>query len=86
MGDGATMRGEHRRQEPMFSYVSPEARVPERHPLCGIRAMVDQAWAALDVECEAQYSRTGRPSIPQEASAVPRAGARMRSSATRVTS
>jgi hypothetical protein len=25
------MRGEHRRQETMFSYVSPEARVPERH-------------------------------------------------------
>ena len=60
------MRGEHRRQETMFSYVAPEARVPERHPLRPIRAMVDQALAALDAEFEALYSHTGRPSIPPE--------------------
>ena len=60
------MRGEHRRQETMFSYVAPEARVPERHPLRPIRAMVDQALAALDTEFEALYSHTGRSSIPQE--------------------
>ena len=57
------MRGEHRRQETMFSYVAPEARVPERHPLRPIRAMVDQALSALDAEFEALYSHTGRPSI-----------------------
>jgi hypothetical protein len=55
------MRGEHRRQETMFSYVAPEARVPERHPLRPIRAMVDQALAALDAEFEALYSHTGAP-------------------------
>ena len=60
------MRGEHRRQETMFSSVAPEARVPERHPLRAIRAMVDQALAALDAEFEALYSHTGRPSIPPE--------------------
>lgn len=60
------MRGEHRRQETMFSYVAPEARVPERHPLRPIRAMVDQALTALDAEFEALYSHTGRPSIPPE--------------------
>jgi transposase len=40
--------------------------VPERHPLRPIRAMVDQALAALDAEFEALYSHTGRPSIPPE--------------------
>ena len=60
------MRGEHLRQETMFSYVAPEARVPERHPLRAVRAMVDQALAALDAEFEALYSHTGRPSIPPE--------------------
>ena len=60
------MRGEHRRKETMFSYVAPEARVPERHPLRAIRAMVDQALTALDAEFEALCSHTGRPSIPPE--------------------
>ncbi len=60
------MRGEHRRQETMFSYVAPEARVPERHPLWPIRAMVDQALGALDAEFAALYSHIGRPSIPPE--------------------
>ena len=36
------MRGEHRRQETMFSYVAPEARVPGRHHLRSIRAIVDR--------------------------------------------
>ena len=35
------------------SCVAPEARVPERHPLRAIRAMVDQALTALDAEFEA---------------------------------
>jgi hypothetical protein len=35
------MRGEDQKQEAMFSYVSPQKRVPEDHPLRGIRAMVD---------------------------------------------
>lgn len=44
----------------------PEARVPERHPLRRIRAMVDQILAALEPEFEALYSQTGRSSIPPE--------------------
>jgi transposase len=60
------MRGEHRRQETMFSYVAPEARIPECHPLRAIRTMVDAALVALDAEFEALYSHTGRPSIPPE--------------------
>src|SRR2546422_6828888 len=35
------MRGEDNKQEAMFSYVSPEKRVPTDHPLRPIRAMVD---------------------------------------------
>ena len=35
------MRGEDRGPETMFSYVSPEQRVPKEHPLRAIRALVD---------------------------------------------
>ncbi len=37
------MRGEDQNQQAMFSYISPEARVPKDHPLRPIRAMVDSA-------------------------------------------
>jgi hypothetical protein len=40
---GARMRGVDWKQEAMFSYVSPEQRVPDDHPLRPIREMVDQA-------------------------------------------
>lgn len=50
------MREEQRRQETLCSYVAPEARVPERHPLRPIRAMVDQALAVFDAELEALYA------------------------------
>ena len=35
------MRGEDPQQEAMFSYVSPEQRVPQDHPLRPVREMVD---------------------------------------------
>lgn len=35
------MRGVDEKQEAMFSYVSPEKRVPSAHSLRPIRAMVD---------------------------------------------
>ena len=50
----------------MFSYLSPEARVPQDHPLRPIRNMVNQALAELSGEFQAMYSREGRPSIPPE--------------------
>ena len=40
----------------MFSYVAPETRVPERHPLRPIRAMVDYALAAVEAKFTALYS------------------------------
>lgn len=60
------MRGSDPRQEGMFSYVSPEARVPQDHPLRPIREMVNRALEELSRELEAMYSHTGRPSIAPE--------------------
>jgi len=50
----------------MFSYVTPEERVPRDHPLRAIREMTDQILKQLSAEFDAMYSRLGRPSIPPE--------------------
>jgi transposase len=50
----------------LFSYLSPEQRVPTEHPLRPIREMVDAALRGLSPTFEAMYSWTGRPSIPPE--------------------
>ncbi len=60
------MRGDDRQQAAMFSYISPEARVPQDHPLRVIRAVVEDVLAELSVRFETLYSRVGRPSIPPE--------------------
>ena len=60
------MRGDDQRQSGMFSYLSPEKRVPKDHPLRPIREMVDQALGELSPRFEGLYARTGRPSIAPE--------------------
>jgi transposase len=60
------MRGNDVQQEAMFSYLSPEARVPQDHPLRPIRDLVNRALAELSGEFQAMYSQEGRPSIPPE--------------------
>ena len=50
----------------MFSYLSPEERVPANHPLRPIRLMVDDALKALSPAFSRPYSAFGRPSIPPE--------------------
>ena len=50
----------------MFSYVSPEERVPRDHPLRAIRAITDEILKQLSSEFDAMYSPLGRPSIPPE--------------------
>ncbi len=50
----------------MYSYLSPEERVPADHPLRPIRKMTDQALAGLSRKFSAMYASTGRPSIPPE--------------------
>src|SRR5271167_997278 len=50
----------------MFSYLSPEARVPQDHPLRVIRSMVDEVLHELSPTFAKLYSQIGRPSIPPE--------------------
>ena len=60
------MRGHDTQQAGMFSYLSPEERVPVTHPLRPIRQYVDTALTALSPPLEQLYARTGRPSIAPE--------------------
>src|SRR5687767_5181262 len=60
------MRGDDPRNESMFSYVTPEQRVPMDHPLRPILRMVDEALATLSPQFDRLYADTGRPSIPPE--------------------
>ena len=50
----------------LFSYLSPEQRVPVVHPLRTIRAMTDDVLRRLSPRFDAIYAATGRPSIPPE--------------------
>ena len=60
------MRGEDRQQVRMFSYVSPEHRVPQEHPLRVIWVLADAALQELSPRFADLYSRVGRPSIAPE--------------------
>src|SRR5215475_6042213 len=60
----ARMRGDDQQQAAMWSYISPEQRVPADHPLRPLRVMVDRAMAELSAEFAKLYS--GRPSIAPE--------------------
>jgi len=60
------MRGDDRQQGAMYSYISPEARVPQDHPLRAIRALVDEVLRELSPRFEGLYAKVGRPSIPPE--------------------
>jgi Transposase domain (DUF772) len=55
------MRGEDERSGSLFSYVDLEARVGRGHSLRAIRAIVNEALAALAGEFSALYSRDGSP-------------------------
>lgn len=60
------MRGPDEQTNQMFSYLSPEQRVPADHPLRAIRALTDQALRSLSRRFAGLYAKTGRPSIPPE--------------------
>ncbi len=60
------MRGDDNRQEGMFSYISPEKRVPADHPLRPIRKMVDEILKEMSPRFAKLYSDVGRPSIAPE--------------------
>ncbi len=60
------MRGADKQQSTMFSYVSPESRIPTDHPLRATRKMTNLALEQLDGQFQKLYSGTGRPSVPPE--------------------
>src|SRR5579862_3058472 len=60
------MRGKDTQQSAMFSYVSPEQRVPADHPLRPIRAMVDVVLKGMSRSFGRMYVDWGRPSIAPE--------------------
>lgn len=62
----ARMRGDDRQQAAMWSYISPEQRVPLDHPLRPIRTLVDAILADLSPESGKLYAPVGRPSIAPE--------------------
>jgi transposase len=60
------MRGIDHQQADMYSYLSPEQRVRENHPLRKIRTMADEALKKMSERFDKMYAQTGRPSIPPE--------------------
>jgi len=60
------MRGDDNQQEGMFSYISPEKRVPANHPLRAVRKMVDEILKEMSPQFAKLYSDVGRPSIAPE--------------------
>ena len=60
------MRGEATAQATMLTAVTPDALVPQGHPIRRIKPMVDRALAALSPTFSRMYASIGRPSIPPE--------------------
>src|SRR3954447_4197438 len=60
------MRGEFVDQGWLFSYISPEARVPANHPLRKVRELVRDVLGELNRSLSKLYASEGRPSIPPE--------------------
>jgi len=60
------MRGGFEDQGGLFSYISPEARIPARHPLRKIRELVREVLGELNRSLGKLYASEGRPSIPPE--------------------
>jgi transposase len=60
------MRGVDHQQADMFSYLSPEQRVRQDHPLRAVRAMTDEILGNMSSLFDAMYAEGGRPSIPPE--------------------
>jgi transposase len=60
------VRGPDEQTQDMFSYLSPEARVRQDHPLRTIRRLTDDVFTRLSPRFDRLYSDIGRPSIPPE--------------------
>jgi transposase len=60
------MRGDDNQREGMFSYISPEKRIPVDHPLRPMRTMVYEILKEMSPQFAKLYSSVGRPSIAPE--------------------
>jgi transposase len=60
------MRGRFRDQSRLFSYISPEERVPNDHPLRQVHQLVRDVLKELSFSFGRLYSSEGRPSVPPE--------------------
>lgn len=60
------MRGSDIQQQKLFSYLSPDSRVPQTHLLRPIRIIADKALMELSLVFRELYSQTERPSMPPE--------------------
>lgn len=60
------MRGQDDQQLGVFSYVSPEQRIPHDHPIRLLRVMADEALRELKPRFSKLYAKSGRPSIAPE--------------------
>ena len=63
---GGKMRGRFRDQGGLFSYLSPETRVPVGHPLRQVRELVREVLKELSRSLGRLYASEGRPSVPPE--------------------
>src|SRR5271154_6727268 len=60
------MRGSDIQQTAIFSYLSPEQRVPAGHPLRKVREITDRVLDKMSGAFGQMYSKMGRPSIAPE--------------------
>lgn len=60
------MRGDNLQQGGVWSYIMPEQRIPQDHPLRPIRKMVDAVLKEMSPQFAQLYSKVGRPSIAPE--------------------
>ena len=60
------MRGNDEHQDGVFSYIAPEERIRQDHPLRAIRPLADQILKEMSPQFAKLYADDGRPSIPPE--------------------
>ena len=60
------MRGKAARQATMLTVITPDALVPQGHPIRRIKPMVDRALGQLSSTFDGMYADLGRASIPPE--------------------
>lgn len=59
------MRGDQEQQAPMWSYISPEQRIPQDHPLRPLRTLVDAVLKELSPRFSRLYAKPVGPRLPR---------------------